>query len=109
MGEQTSTDGASSPATTAARADDEGGPVIGVVELQNERLTIRSSGRGPRFDVADLDGRLLSRGLDSTELAVRHAELYEIYRASYARRSDDAPFLDARRDLPSVADPDHVR
>jgi hypothetical protein len=69
-----------------------------VVALQNERLTIRASGDGPRFDVTRSDGRLLSQNLDLSELSLRHAEIYEVYRASYAQSGDDQPFLDARLD-----------
>lgn len=87
----------------------ESGTVIGVVSFRDERLTIRASGAGPRFDVVASDGRALSRGLDDAGLAERHSELYDVYRSSYAARSAVQPFLDARVDLPSVADTDDVR
>lgn len=74
------------------------GPVIAIVALEDERLTVRASADGPRFDVATHDGRALSRDLDLGELAARHRDLYDLYRYSYARTSDDEPFLDARRD-----------
>jgi hypothetical protein len=72
--------------------------VIGVLAFQNERLTIRTSADGPRFDVETTDGRLLSQNLDLAELAIRHAEIYDVYRASYAHAGGDAPYLDGRLD-----------
>lgn len=73
--------------------------VIGIVAFRDARLTIRASSAGPRFDVVANDGRVLSENLDERGLALRHAELYDVYRASYARGPNE-PFLDARLDPP---------
>jgi hypothetical protein len=95
----------SSPVTAQASAPPSAGRVIGSLALKGERLTIVASGTGPRFEVADNDGRVLSRDLDIAELAERHSDLYEVYRYGTAR----GPFLDARldreRSVPHADDP----
>ena len=88
------------PGDPPAVSSSEPETVIGVVAFRDARLTIRASSDGPRFDVVATDGRVLSRDLDERELALRHGELYDVYRSSYARGPDE-PFLDARLDPPA--------
>ena len=82
--------------------DADKGAVLGHIETRDNKMTIHSGILGPRFTVADKQGRVLATGLSAEQLAKSQPELHRVYKSSTAGSS-----LDARVDDP-IRDPDPV-
>ena len=76
-------------------------PVVATLQLRDGELTISSTSRGVRYDVADDTGRIRSQ-LTLEELEAFAPELGELVRSASARRQ---PGLDARVDRPLQQQP----